>query len=113
MALKDTICHKCYLRDPKNCRPYLMSADNNMDPGAVPDDLPLLTQIEEMIIARSHVQMVLFRYRGHQYHYSGHCVSFMQNIVKTVTVLPNLLTDLDIVLVRPPQTDQNPKLIFT
>lgn len=109
MALKDTICHKCQLRDPQGRRPYLMSADNEMDPGPVADHLPALTQIEEMIIARCHVQMVLFRYRGHQYHYSGHCVSFIRNTVKTVTVLPNLPADLDVVLIRPPNTDQNPR----
>ncbi|CAG8983616.1 hypothetical protein HYALB_00004638 [Hymenoscyphus albidus] len=106
MALKDTVCHKCYLRDPKDCRPCLMSADNMLNPGPVTDALPELTQVEEMIIARSHVQMVLFRYRGHQYHYSGHC-----NTVKTVTVITNLPADLDIVLVRPPDTAQNLKYI--
>jgi hypothetical protein len=52
-----------------------------------------------MIIARSHVQMVVFRYRRHQYHYLGHCVSFMQNTVKTVNILPNLPAELDIVLI--------------
>jgi hypothetical protein len=41
------------------------------------------------------------RYRGHQYHYSGHCVSFMQNIAKTVNILPNLPSELDIVVLRP------------
>jgi hypothetical protein len=54
-----------------------------------------------MIIARSHVQMLVHRYRGHQYHYSGHCVSFMQNTVKTVDMLPNLPSELDIVVLRP------------
>ncbi len=113
MDLKDTVCHKCYLRDAKNSTPFLMSTDNEMDPGPILDYLPELTQIEEMIIARSHVQMIVFRYRGHQYHYSGHCVSFMQSTVKTVNVLPNLPVDLDVVLVRPPNTGQNPKLVFT
>lgn len=113
MALKDTVCHKCYLRDAKNGSPYLMSADNEMDPGPVSDHLPQLTQIEEMIIARSHVQMVLFRYRGHQYYYSGHCVSFMQNIVKTVDVLPNLPKDLDVVLVCPSGAGRNPRSLST
>jgi hypothetical protein len=32
-----------------------MSAENEMDPGSVADTLPALTQVEEMIIARSHV----------------------------------------------------------
>jgi hypothetical protein len=45
--------------------------------------------------------MVLYRYRGHQYHYSGHCVSFMQNMVKTVDTLPNLPSELDVVVLWP------------
>ena len=47
------------------------------------------------------MQMLVHRYRGHQYHYSGHCVSFMQNTVKTVDILPNLPSELDIVVLRP------------
>jgi hypothetical protein len=39
--------------------------DNDMDPGPVMDSLPELIQVEEMIIARAHIQMVLFQYRGH------------------------------------------------
>jgi hypothetical protein len=74
-----------------------------MDPGVVPAYLPELTQVEEMVIARAHVQMLVKRVRGHQYHYTGHCVTFLQNIVRTVDVLPNLPSELDIVLLRPPE----------
>jgi hypothetical protein len=63
--------------------------------------ITLCIQQEEMIIAHSHVQMLVHRYRGHQYHYSGHCVSFMQNNVKTVDMLPNLPSELDILVLRP------------
>jgi hypothetical protein len=42
--------------------------------------------------------MLLKRVCGHQYQYIGHCVSFMQNIVKTIDMLPLLLSELDIVL---------------
>src|SRR5277367_5521744 len=45
--------------------------------------------------------MMVYRYCGHQYHYSGNCVSFMQNTVKTVDMLPNLPSELDIVVLRP------------
>src|SRR6266566_5353432 len=48
--------------------------------------------------------MLVKRVRGHQYHYTGHCVTFMQNIVRTVDVLPNLPSELDIVLLRPPES---------
>ena len=78
-----------------------MSVENEMDLGDIPAYLPELTQVEEMIIARSHVQMMVHCYRGHQYHYLGHCVSFMQNTVKTVDMLPNLPSELDIVVLRP------------
>ena len=106
MELRCGICHRCYLRDTNGQkRPYLMSAENQMDPGIVPADLPELTQVEEMVIARAHVHMLVKRVRGHQYHYSGHCVSFMQDIVRTVTVLPTLPTELDIVLLRPPEAN--------
>jgi hypothetical protein len=101
MDLKDAVCHSCYLRDKGSQTPFLMSADNEMDTEDVPAYLPVLTQIKEMIIARSHVQMLVYRYRRHQYHYSGHCVSFIQNTVKTVSVVPNLPSELDIVLLRP------------
>ena len=69
-----------------------------MDLGDIPAHLPALTQVEEMIIARSHVQMLVHWYQGHQYHYSGHCVSFMQSNVKTVNMLPNLPSKLNIVV---------------
>lgn len=101
MDLKAEVCHACFLRDEGSRTPFLMSAENEMDPGDIPAHLPELTQVEEMIIARSHVRMMVHRFRGHQHHYSGHCVSFMQNTVKTVDVLPNLPSELDIVVLRP------------
>jgi hypothetical protein len=55
MDLRDTVCHSCYLRDKHGQTPFLMSADNEIDPGDVPAYLPVLTQVEEMIITRSHV----------------------------------------------------------
>jgi hypothetical protein len=78
-----------------------MSAENEIDPGELPAYLLELTQVEEMIIARSHVQIMVYRYRSYQYYYTGYCVSFMQNTVKTVDVLPNLPSELDIVVLRP------------
>jgi hypothetical protein len=101
MDLKNEICHRCFNRDRGNKTPFFMSAENEMDPGEIPAHLPKLTQVEEMIIAQSHVQMIVHCYHGHQYHYLGHCVSFMQNTVKTVNMLPNLPSELDIVVLRP------------
>jgi hypothetical protein len=48
--------------------------------------------------------MLVKRVRGHQYHYIGHYVTFMQNIVQTVDMLPTLPSELDIVLLQPPKS---------
>ena len=96
--LKDRICCSCFIRDRQNQTPFLMSAKNWMDPGVFPAHLPTLTQIKGMIIVRSYVQMVLYCYRGYQYHYSRYCVSFMQNMIKTVDMLLNLPSELDIMV---------------
>jgi hypothetical protein len=110
MKLKDGICHTCALKDKGGQTLYLFSAENNMDPGIVPAHLPALTQIEEMVIACSHVQMMIKRYQGHQYQYTSHCVSFAQEIIKTISILPNLLEELDIILLRPSrQAIDNPQ----
>jgi hypothetical protein len=83
---------------------FFFSAANNMDPGTVLSSLPALSQVEEMVIARGHVQMVMKRVHGHQYHYSGHCVSFMQNNIKLLPLMPE---DLDMVLLRPKDANKN------
>jgi hypothetical protein len=65
MDLKNEICHSCFLRDKSNKTPFLMSVENEMDLGEIPAHLLELTQVEEMIIAQSHVQMMVHCYRGH------------------------------------------------
>ena len=65
MNLKDGICHTYFLRDKHDQTPFLISAQNQMDPGVLPAYLSMLTQIEEMIIARSHIQMIIYCYCGH------------------------------------------------
>ena len=42
-----------------------MSADNHMDPGIVPSHLLELSQVEEIVITRAHVQILVKRVRGH------------------------------------------------
>jgi hypothetical protein len=98
----EEVCRKCILAQKRKSMPYVYSEGNAMDPGEMPDGLQPLTQVEEMLTARAHVQMVMKRVRGHQYHYSGHTVTFLQDIVKFSSVLPLLPEDLDIVLLKPP-----------
>jgi len=42
--------------------------------------------------------MMVKRVCRHQYQYTSHYVSFIQDIVRTVDVLLNLLAELDVVL---------------
>ena len=63
--------YKAYVRDAKSLKypsePFLFSDANNIDPGAVPEYLPTLTKVEEIIIARIHVYLQVARVRGQQY----------------------------------------------
>lgn len=97
------VCKACRIQDGKAKRrddePFLYSAENNMDPGDIPEHLATLTPMEEMIIARAHVYMQIKRQRGLQYSYAGHCVTFT---VKLFSELPRLPHVVDIVL-RPPE----------
>jgi hypothetical protein len=55
MDLKDQVCHACFLRDKGRKTPFLMSAENRIDPGELLAYLPTLTQVKEIIIAWSYV----------------------------------------------------------
>jgi hypothetical protein len=70
---RDNVCHRCQLKD-KDKEPPLLSDDNDMDPGEVPEHLPALSQVEEMLIARVHLHLEAKRIRGLQYQYTGHTV---------------------------------------
>ena len=105
MQLDNGICHNCTLCDSKakmkDRQPFLMSTDNNMDAGNCYSGLPELSQMEEMCIACAHVHMQLKHVHGHQYHYTGHCVSFMQSNIKFFDTLPLLPKDVNIILLQP------------
>jgi hypothetical protein len=84
--------------------PFLISTENRIDPGTVPGHLPELIQVKEIVIAQAYVQMLVKYVHRHQYQYTGHCIIFLQNIIQTVDVLPNLPAELNIVLLQPPET---------
>jgi hypothetical protein len=64
MGLRGSVCHHCSLRDRKGKTPFLISMENNIDPGDIPSYLPKLSQIEEEIIAHCYVQMSVRKYQG-------------------------------------------------
>jgi hypothetical protein len=62
---------------------------NNMDPGDVPSELKDLTFIEELLIARVHPLISVFKLKGLQYGYRGNVINFPQNVQKFATQLPH------------------------
>ncbi|CAG8503777.1 4193_t:CDS:2 [Paraglomus occultum] len=78
-------CQRCY---SEKIMPNKFSADNNMDPGDIPEELQDLTEIEEMLIARAFTVMSIYRLRGGQYGYRGNVVNFPQDICEFATRLP-------------------------
>jgi hypothetical protein len=63
--LKHKICYRCFNQDKGNKTPFLISAENKIDLGEILAYLPKLTQVEEIIIAWSYIQIIVYRYRGH------------------------------------------------
>ena len=53
--------YKAYIRDAKSLKylsePFLFSDANNIDLGAVPKHLPILTKVKEIIITCVHVHL--------------------------------------------------------
>ena len=91
--------------------PFFFSDENALDFGDIPDDMPKLTQIEEMIIARVHVHVQIFQYRGQQYHYRGHCINFLRDVGSVCTQLPLLPKDLDVIILRPSNATSQPHMV--
>ncbi|KAJ3459135.1 hypothetical protein MRS44_015208 [Fusarium solani] len=85
--------------------------DNNLDPGEVPEDLPELTQVEEMLIARVHVHVQVMTYRGQQYKSKRHVINFLKDVDQVYRQLPLLPQDLDIIILRPSNHTNQPHMI--
>jgi hypothetical protein len=69
MALKEGICYYYFLRDTDNQKrsvtPFLISIENNIDPGIVPSYLLELSQVKEIVITRVYVQILVKRICRH------------------------------------------------
>ena len=81
-----------------------------MDPGEFNLDLPSLTKVEQMLISRVHVFIELRRVRGQQYKYSGHIINFLRDTGRVYNRLPLLPYYLDVVILKPINTLDNPCL---
>lgn len=104
MKLLNGVCKACR---GSNLRKTLFSQKNNTDVGSIPDNLPSLREIEEILIAKAHVHVQIQQIKGQQFFYSGHTVNFMQNVTKVYQKLSLLPSDLDIIILKPASGSDN------
>jgi hypothetical protein len=97
LASEVYICYRCK-RDKKS--PKKFSAENDMDPGIVPEQLRGLTQVEEMLISRVCPIMRVYRKHGGQRGYKGHVLNLPQDIQSFLNRLPSRVADLPVLIVR-------------
>ena len=69
-CIKDTNSFK----DPT--LPSLFSKSNGFNLGPIPGFLPILTAVEELLIARVYIYLQVIYIRGQQYHYTSHVCCF-------------------------------------
>lgn len=105
---KGGVCNRC-IRVDRRKDIFLFGAENKMQPDPMPD-LPELTQVEEMLISRTHVFLEVRLVRGQQYRYRGHIVHFLRDVGRVYDQLPLLPADIDMILLRPSNTDKVPGL---
>ena len=70
-----------------------------MDPGAVPDCLEGMTEIEEMLIARVCPIMTVYHKHGGQRGYSGHVLNLPQKIQHFLNKLPTTIRNLPVLII--------------
>lgn len=90
-------CRRCHA---EKASPKKFSAENNMDPGEVPDELQDLTEVEEMLIARVFPVMSVYRLRGGQHGYRGNVINFPQDVQELAKKLPRHPSSLDVLVIR-------------
>jgi ATP-dependent DNA helicase PIF1 len=96
MGSEGPICKRC----KQERGSHRFSQWNHMDPGEQPHVLRVLTQVEEMLIARVNPILQVTHARGGKYKYSGHTISFPQDISMIARNLPRRVEDLDFLIVR-------------
>ena len=63
--------------------PPLFGESNGLDLGPIPGFLPILTTVEELLIARVYIYLQVIYIRGQQYRYTSYICCFGQNTLKT------------------------------
>jgi hypothetical protein len=72
--------YKACIKDANSLKdltlPPLFSKSNGLNPGPIPSFLPILTAVEELLIARVYVYLQVVRIRGQQHRYTGYVYCF-------------------------------------
>ncbi|KAK3909275.1 Histone transcription regulator 3-like protein, partial [Frankliniella fusca] len=101
--ISDIKWHKCELCNARNLGLKLKCYCNKgnsilksqlMELGDVPPVLSCLSQIEQLLSARVHYVVQVFRLRGGQIGYSGHVINFFQDITEFAKTLPHSIEDI-------------------
>ena len=95
LNVKQDGCSECNSANKRN----KFTIENNMDVGIVPDELKDLWHIEQMLIARIHPVVSIYRISGAQYGSTGYVINFRQNIEEYIKELPLPLNKLTSTLV--------------
>ena len=83
-----------------------------MDPGIQPLVLPVLIQVEEMLISCANPILQVTHAHGGQYKYSRHAICFPQDISNIVQYLSHLISELDILVFHKCNSTNNPYELF-
>jgi len=88
------LCHRCntHLKSKKSIHPP-KAYWNNLDPGVIPEEIVVLTQVEIQLIARIIPFLKIMKYDGifGQYGFKGKAVLFAQDIFEVTEKLPTML----------------------
>ena len=79
--------YKAYIKDIRNLKspinPLLLSDSNILNLRPIPEDLPPLTGVKEIIIARVYIYLQVVYVYSQQRQYTGYICYFGQNTPKT------------------------------
>jgi hypothetical protein len=109
MEMRRNRCRKCRTDAKKHKESPLYSALNDLDPDSMPD-LPNLTQIEKMLIARVYIYVEIRQIREQQYRYTDHVVNFHRKTKVMHHKLSLLFKNIDIVILKSFNIDQHHRL---
>ena len=93
-----SVCQLCVKSEKRRQQ---FSNLNFMHPGQPPSELPILSCLEESLIALHCPVLKVFRLKGGSFGYSGNVVAVTQDIGGFVNLLPRRLSEVELTIVMP------------